>query len=161
MLHLLPCFMPDYTACMIAICGCSICDGCIQMQSWHASFTSCCSLSCTRPCCSSKILTQDKEHFARLAVDAVLRLKGSSNLESIHIIKKTGGTLKVCASCLAPTAMPSDLSCSFLVFNPAPGWLACSLASALIRVKSTGGVVPDKQLGVSLLMVAFLLLLPC
>ena len=45
--------------------------------------------------CSSKILTQDKEHFARLAVDAVLRLKGSSNLESIHIIKKTGGTLKV------------------------------------------------------------------
>ncbi|DBB00380.1 hypothetical protein WJX82_005136 [Trebouxia sp. C0006] len=43
---------------------------------------------------SSKILTQDKEHFARLAVDAVLRLKGSSNLESIHIIKKTGGTLK-------------------------------------------------------------------
>jgi len=28
-------------------------------------------------------------------VDAVLRLKGSSNLESIHIIKKTGGTLKV------------------------------------------------------------------
>lgn len=44
---------------------------------------------------SSKILTQDKEHFARLAVDAVLRLKGSSNLESIHIIKKTGGTLKV------------------------------------------------------------------
>ena len=28
-------------------------------------------------------------------MDAVLRLKGSSNLESIHIIKKTGGTLKV------------------------------------------------------------------
>lgn len=52
-------------------------------------------------CCSSKILTQDKEHFARLAVDAVLRLKGSSNLESIHIIKKTGGTLKVLlAACL-------------------------------------------------------------
>lgn len=44
---------------------------------------------------SSKILTQDKEHFAELAVDAVLRLKGSSNLESIHIIKKAGGTLKV------------------------------------------------------------------
>ena len=45
--------------------------------------------------CSSKILTQDKVHFAELAVDAVLRLKGSSNLESIHIIKKAGGTLKV------------------------------------------------------------------
>lgn len=45
--------------------------------------------------CSSKILTQDKVHFAELAVDAVLRLKGSSNLESIHVIKKAGGTLKV------------------------------------------------------------------
>ncbi len=28
--------------------------------------------------CSSKILTQDKDHFAELAVDAVMRLKGSS-----------------------------------------------------------------------------------
>ncbi|MEW5305737.1 MAG: hypothetical protein WDW38_000278 [Sanguina aurantia] len=43
---------------------------------------------------SSKILTVDKEHFANLAVDAVMRLKGSGNLEAIHIIKKTGGTLK-------------------------------------------------------------------
>lgn len=43
---------------------------------------------------SSKILTTDKDHFAKLAVDAVLRLKGSGNLEAIHIIKKTGGTLK-------------------------------------------------------------------
>ncbi len=38
---------------------------------------------------------QDKDHFSDLAVDAVLRLKGSQNLESIHIIKKPGGTLKV------------------------------------------------------------------
>ena len=45
---------------------------------------------------SSKILTHDKEHFANLAVDAVQRLKGSTNLDSIHIIKKTGGTLRVC-----------------------------------------------------------------
>lgn len=37
---------------------------------------------------------QDKEHFANLAVDAVMRLKGSGNLEAIHIIKKTGGTLQ-------------------------------------------------------------------
>jgi T-complex protein 1 subunit beta len=34
-------------------------------------------------------------HFtAELAVDAVLRLKGSSNLEHIQIIKKPGGSLK-------------------------------------------------------------------
>lgn len=38
---------------------------------------------------------QDKDHFAELAVDAVLRLKGASDLESIHIIKKPGGTLEV------------------------------------------------------------------
>ncbi|ERN09244.1 T-complex protein 1 subunit beta isoform X2 [Amborella trichopoda] len=43
---------------------------------------------------SSKILSQDKEHFAKLAVDAVMRLKGSTNLESIQIIKKAGGSLK-------------------------------------------------------------------
>ncbi|GFR42873.1 hypothetical protein Agub_g3864 [Astrephomene gubernaculifera] len=43
---------------------------------------------------SSKILTVDKEHFANLAVDAIMRLKGSGNLEAIHIIKKTGGTLQ-------------------------------------------------------------------
>ncbi|KAL6524898.1 T-complex protein 1 subunit beta [Orobanche minor] len=43
---------------------------------------------------SSKILSQDKEHFAKLAVDAVLRLKGSTNLESIQIIKKPGGSLR-------------------------------------------------------------------
>ncbi|CAI5984911.1 unnamed protein product [Closterium sp. NIES-65] len=42
---------------------------------------------------SSKILSQDKEHFASLAVDAVLRLKGSTNLEAIQIIKKAGGAL--------------------------------------------------------------------
>ncbi|KAK7277926.1 hypothetical protein RJT34_22945 [Clitoria ternatea] len=43
---------------------------------------------------SSKILSQDKEHFAKLAVDAVMRLKGSTNLEAIQIIKKPGGSLK-------------------------------------------------------------------
>ncbi|TXG49849.1 hypothetical protein EZV62_025724 [Acer yangbiense] len=43
---------------------------------------------------SSKILSQDKEHFAQLAVDAVMRLKGSTNLESIQIIKKPGGSLR-------------------------------------------------------------------
>ena len=40
---------------------------------------------------SSKVLNQNKDYFAKLAVDAVLRLKGSTNLESIQIIKKVGG----------------------------------------------------------------------
>ena len=52
-------------------------------------------LNIARTTLSSKILTHDKEHFARLAVDAVLRLRGSGNLEAVHIIKKPGGTLKV------------------------------------------------------------------
>jgi len=42
---------------------------------------------------SSKVVSQDKDYFAKLVVDAVLRLKGSTNLESIQIIKKVGGRL--------------------------------------------------------------------
>lgn len=43
---------------------------------------------------SSKLLTHEKTHFAELAVNAVLRLKGSNNLDHIQIIKKAGGSLK-------------------------------------------------------------------
>ncbi len=43
---------------------------------------------------SSKILTAEKEFFANMAVDAVLRLKGSTALEAIQIIKKPGGSLR-------------------------------------------------------------------
>jgi len=43
---------------------------------------------------SSKVLSQDKEHFAEIAVNAVLKLKGSTNLDQIQIIKRIGGTLK-------------------------------------------------------------------
>jgi len=43
---------------------------------------------------SSKILAQDKTHFAELAVSAVLRLKGDSNLQNIQVIKKLGGSLQ-------------------------------------------------------------------
>uniref|UniRef100_M1AYP7 T-complex protein 1 subunit beta n=1 Tax=Solanum tuberosum TaxID=4113 RepID=M1AYP7_SOLTU len=51
-------------------------------------------MNIARTTLSSKILSQDKEHFAKLAVDAVMRLKGSTNLEAIQIIKKPGGSLK-------------------------------------------------------------------
>ncbi|KAL6769614.1 CCT2 [Auxenochlorella protothecoides x Auxenochlorella symbiontica] len=43
---------------------------------------------------SSKILTSDKDHFAELAVDAVLRLRGSGNMDAIQVIKRVGGTLR-------------------------------------------------------------------
>uniref|UniRef100_A0A7S1HX66 CCT-beta n=1 Tax=Eutreptiella gymnastica TaxID=73025 RepID=A0A7S1HX66_9EUGL len=42
---------------------------------------------------SSKVLNIDTDHFAELAVDAVLRIKVSGNLESINIIKKIGGSM--------------------------------------------------------------------
>lgn len=43
---------------------------------------------------SSKILNVDKKYFAELAVDAVLRLKGSVDLSSIQIIQVLGGKLR-------------------------------------------------------------------
>lgn len=43
---------------------------------------------------SSKILSQHKEHFSKLAVDAVYRLKGSGNLSAIQVIKIKGGVLE-------------------------------------------------------------------
>ncbi|KZT13215.1 uncharacterized protein LAESUDRAFT_719549 [Laetiporus sulphureus 93-53] len=42
---------------------------------------------------SSKVLSQDKDYFANLAVDAVLRLKGSTDLDHIQVIKKVGEKL--------------------------------------------------------------------
>ncbi len=41
----------------------------------------------------SKVLYHEKDIFAKLAVEAVLRLKGSHSLESIQVIKKLGGSL--------------------------------------------------------------------
>ena len=51
-------------------------------------------LNIARTTISSKLLTQDKQHFAELAVAAVLRLKGSTNLSYIQVIKKLGGSIK-------------------------------------------------------------------
>jgi len=50
-------------------------------------------LQIARTTLSSKLLTHEKEHFATLAVDAVLRLQGSGNLDYIQIIKIPGGRL--------------------------------------------------------------------
>jgi len=51
-------------------------------------------MNIARTTLSSKILTHDKDHFANLACDAVMRLKGSGNLEMIQLIQKPGGSLK-------------------------------------------------------------------
>lgn len=50
-------------------------------------------INIARTTLSSKVLSQDKGYFANLAVDAVLRLQGSTDLERIQIIKRLGGKL--------------------------------------------------------------------
>ncbi len=50
-------------------------------------------LNIARTTLSSKLVFVEKEHFAQLCVDAVLRLKGSGNLEHIQVIQKPGGSL--------------------------------------------------------------------
>lgn len=51
-------------------------------------------MNIARTTLSSKLVTHEKHHFATLAVDAVLRLKGSGDLTHIQILKKAGGSLK-------------------------------------------------------------------
>jgi T-complex protein 1 subunit beta len=50
-------------------------------------------LNIARTTLSSKLLFVEKDHFANLAVEAVLRLRGSGNLDYIQVIKKPGGSL--------------------------------------------------------------------
>lgn len=50
-------------------------------------------LNIARTTLSSKVLAQARDHFAEIAVDAVLRLQGSTNLDHIQVIKKSGGSL--------------------------------------------------------------------
>merc|ERR1712045_363487 len=50
-------------------------------------------MNIARTTLSSKILSQHKDFFSKMAVDAVLRLKGSGNLDAIQIIKIPGGRL--------------------------------------------------------------------
>merc|ERR1719287_3872 len=51
-------------------------------------------LNIARTTLSSKLLLHEKDHFATLAVDAVLRLGGKPNLDYIQVIEKPGGSLK-------------------------------------------------------------------
>lgn len=50
-------------------------------------------LNIARTTLSSKVLAQARDQFANIAVDAVMRLRGSTNLDHIQIIKKSGGSL--------------------------------------------------------------------
>merc|ERR1712019_70238 len=50
-------------------------------------------MNIARTTLSSKLLTQHQDFFAKMSVDAVLRLQGSGDLNNIQIIKKLGGAL--------------------------------------------------------------------
>ena len=50
-------------------------------------------MNIARTTLSSKLLFVEKDHFAGLATEAVLRLRGSGNLDYIQVIKKPGGSL--------------------------------------------------------------------
>ena len=50
-------------------------------------------MNIARTTLSSKLLFVEKDHFASLATEAVLRLRGSGNLDYIQVIKKPGGSL--------------------------------------------------------------------
>lgn len=62
-------------------------------------------LNVARTTLSSKILYHEKDYFSNMAVDAVSRLKvvfffflvltcKGGDIESIHVLKKTGGSLR-------------------------------------------------------------------
>mmetsp|Transcript_9592 Transcript_9592/g.19619 ORF Transcript_9592/g.19619 Transcript_9592/m.19619 type:complete len:542 (-) Transcript_9592:3758-5383(-) len=63
-------------------------DNSADPQTFHRDL-----MNIARTTLSSKLLSSAREAFAKIAVDAVLRLKGSTNLDNIQIIKKAGGSL--------------------------------------------------------------------
>lgn len=74
---------------------------------------------------SSKLLKHEKSHFAELAVNAVLRLKGRPNLDYIQVLKKAGGAVKesylepgfILEKKLACGSARSKTGCKILVAN--------------------------------------------
>lgn len=103
-------------------------------------------VSIARTTLSSKVLSQDRDHFANLAVDAVLRLKGSTDLSHIQVIKKAGGKLN--DSYLDPgfildkrigVNQPKRLeNAKILVANTAMDTDKIKIFGARVKVDSTG-----------------------
>lgn len=95
---------------------------------------------------SSKVLSQDKEYFANLAVDAVLRLKGSTNLDNIQIIKKPGGRLSdsyldegfILAKKIATGSPKRIENAKILIANTPMDTDKIKIFGARIRVEDTG-----------------------
>lgn len=103
-------------------------------------------ISIARTTLSSKVLAQDRDYFANLAVDAVQRMKGSTDLSHIQIIKKPGGRLR--DSYLDPgfildkrigTNQPKRIApAKIMVANTAMDTDKIKIFGARVKVDSTG-----------------------
>ena len=102
-------------------------------------------LNIARTTLSSKVLSQDKDYFANLAVDAVLRLKGSTNLENIQIIKKLGGKLSdsyldegfILDKQIAPNSVKQLKDARILIANTPMDTDKIKVFGARVRVEGT------------------------
>ena len=84
-------------------------------------------MNIARTTLSSKLLTHEKDQFAKLAVDAVLRTK-TLNLEQIQIIKMAGGSLKVRARGRPAPPLPCLLPC--VCARAGEGWDGAGMMSS-------------------------------
>ncbi|KAI3626490.1 hypothetical protein CBS9595_001851 [Malassezia furfur] len=102
-------------------------------------------MNIARTTLSSKVLSQDKDYFANLAVDAVLRLKGSTNLENIQIIKKLGGKLTdsyldegfILDKRIAPNSVKRLENAKILIANTSMDTDKIKVFGARVRVEGT------------------------
>ena len=103
-------------------------------------------LNIARTTLSSKVLAQDKDYFANLAVDAVLRLKGSTDLDQIQIIKKLGGKLTdsylddgfILDKQIAPNSPKRLENARILIANTSMDTDKIKVFGARVRVEGTG-----------------------
>ena len=102
-------------------------------------------LNIARTTLSSKVLSQDKDYFANLAVDAVLRLNDSTNLENIQIIKKLGGKLTdsyldegfILDKKIAPDSIKRLENAKILIANTSMDTDKIKVFGARVRVEGT------------------------
>lgn len=110
-------------------------------------------LRIARTTLSSKLLKHEKDHFATLAVDAVLRLHGKPNLDYIQVLKKPGASLKdsfleegFILEKKIGTGMPKTLeNCKVLVANCQMDTDKIKIYGARVKVDSFEAVAEIEQ----------------
>lgn len=93
---------------------------------------------------SSKLLTHEKEFFANIVVDSVLRFKEAPNLEHIKIIKKIGSCLKDSFLCdglileksISVGCTKTRKNCKILVANTPMDYDKIKIYGSRVRVDS-------------------------